>query len=250
MYGRYREVRRVLERLPAIRGAILTAVALKDMALDGRRDERARLDSLFAGTVDPMGFDRPAEGLRFRRAEELLDQVTNTSLFHRALEIGCAEGHFTERMATRCQHLLAVDISATAVARAHARCRHYGHVECAAWNLRHDSVPGSFDLIVAVGVLEYIRSPFTLRAVRDKLVSALSPGGHLLAGTTVSPFDDTWAGRLFVRGTWVHGFLGQDARLTPVAISRDDCALPFEHVLYRKRLDARRPALSELAVGG
>jgi SAM-dependent methyltransferase len=231
-----------------MRGLILTAVALKDMALDGRRDERARLDSLFAGTVDPMGFDRPAEALRFRRAEELLDQVTDNSSFHRALEIGCAEGHFTERLATRCQHLMAVDISPTAVARAHARCRHYGHVGCAVWNLRHDPVPGSFDLIVSVGVLEYIRSPFTLRAVRDKLVSALSPGGHLLAGTTVSPFDDTWAGRLFLRGTWIHGFLAQDPRLSPVAISRDDCAKPFEHVLYRKcpdLLDPDRAMLGE-----
>ena len=241
VYGRYREVRRVLERLPVIRGAILTAVALKDLALDGRRDERGRLDSLFAGTVDPMGFDRPAEAVRFRRAEELLDHVTNTSPFHRALEIGCAEGHFTERVATRCRHLLAVDISATAVARTRTRCHSHAHVECATWDLRRDPLPSGLDLIVVVGVLEYIRSPRVLRSVRHNLVTALSPGGYLLVGTTLSLFDDTWVGRLFLRGTWIHGFLAQDSRLRPVAISRDDCGKPFEHVLYRKCPDLLDP---------
>jgi hypothetical protein len=98
------------------------------------------------------------------------------------------------------------------------------------------------DLIVVVGVLEYIRSPRVLRSVRHSLVNALSPGGYLLAGTTVSLFDDTWVGRLFLRGTWIHAFLNQDPRLSPVAISRDDCAMPFEHVLYRRCMDLLQPS--------
>jgi len=71
----------------------------------------------------PWDYASPREQARFHHAAELLDVVRGNTCFRKALEVGCAEGAFTEFLAPRCESLLAVDVSAAALERALTRRR-------------------------------------------------------------------------------------------------------------------------------
>jgi len=100
--------------------------------------------------------------------------------FTSALEIGCGEGLFTRRLAPRCSELLAVDIAASAVARARERCSNLPNVVCAPARLPAEYPEGPFDLVVASDVL-YYWTPTDLTAAIPTIEASLAPGGHLVA---------------------------------------------------------------------
>jgi SAM-dependent methyltransferase len=230
-----RQILRPIARIPGLRGPTRFALELKASVFDSSARDRTTVEKLFASRVDPYEFAREPE--RFDRACEMLDKVCPSEGFVRALEIGCAEGIFTERLSGRCQSILALDLSKTALARAHERCHRFTHVAFAEWDLRNDSIVGQFDLIVAVGVLEYIRRPTALTDACDRVVAALGPGGYLLSGNTIVDGDNEsrwWAKRL-LRGTWINKYLARDPRLQVVSTALDDFICPFEHVLFRRR---------------
>ncbi len=133
----------------------------------------------------------------------MLEAVRPPQGFGRVLEIGCAEGVFTEMLAPLCGSLMAVDFSDIALQRARERCVWGAHVTFSHWNLRSDQIPGHFDLIVAMDVLGYIRRPGKLRAAFDRLVSSMRAGDILFAGDFRESFDESWlAKRLHFGGRW------------------------------------------------
>ncbi len=127
--------------------------------------------------TDPWQFASSAYELdRYTTTLALLD----SRRFDRAFEPGCSIGILTEQLASRCGHVEALEISATAVQRARTRCRHLGNVV-----IRHGALPlntpaGGFDLIVFSEIGYYFAEP-QLRAVAKDLASRLTPGGMLLA---------------------------------------------------------------------
>ena len=96
-----------------------------------------------------------------------------------ALELACAEGHLTARLAPLVDNLVAVDISPTAIARARARCADLENVDFRVANLATDKLPADLDLILCSEVLFYL-SFDVLRRVAPTIAAALNPGGHLL----------------------------------------------------------------------
>jgi len=233
----YRGLRRFLERVPPLRVATLYAAEVKNTLLDGTARGRAAVERLFGEKEDPFGFNRELEQFRFRRAMEMLGLAGGSDKFPRALEVGCAEGMFTEILAERCGELLAVDFSPTALERARKRCAGLGNVAFAAYDVRRDPLDGAFDLIVATGVLEYILRPSTLRDARERLTAGLRPGGYLLLGNTATAtgVEQTWIGRRLVRGTLINEYFARDPRYEVVAESLDQCVCPFAHMLLRRR---------------
>lgn len=96
-----------------------------------------------------------------------------------ALEIGCSVGALAVDLASRSDHLLAMDSSESALAQAHERTRGLEHVE-----VRHAVVPaqwptGLFDLI-SISEVGYFLSPRQLAEVVDRSIASLSVEGHLL----------------------------------------------------------------------
>lgn len=98
------------------------------------------------------------------------------------LEVGCAEGHFTEKLAGRSSRVLALDISAVALGRARKRA-------AAAVFLEADLLtwePGSeapFEAIVLGDVLYYLDRPGVAAefgSLFPRIASWLKPGGRLL----------------------------------------------------------------------
>lgn len=233
LYRAYKGLRSALERVPILRSVIAHSVEIKNTLLDDRRAEKNLLDEFYT-EEDPYGFERPEEAIRFERGLQMLEEVRGADRFGRAFEIGCSEGKFTAMLASRCENLLGVDLSERALDRARRRCSDFTNIDFAVWNLRYDVVPGKFNLILAIGVVEYVRRPSAIAVIRERMVSAIDPGGYLLIGTTVSDRQNTWLGRKLLRGTTIDDFFAAHPQLETVSRSVDECAMAFEHVLLRK----------------
>jgi len=122
---------------------------------------------------DPWRYGSPYEQQKYQRQLALLPE----GVIGRALEIGCAEGHFTAQLAPRVTQLLAADISGTALARAQARCAEYGNIDFQKLDLSAQPVPGDLDLVVCSEVLYYLSGEAELRQVARNIAQALRPGG-------------------------------------------------------------------------
>ena len=103
---------------------------LKAVAAAGRAYARERAgttpqslnewDKIFS-LPDPWAYESDYEAIKYEQTLALLPEV----VFANALEIGCAEGHFSLRLAPKVGSLTAVDISTRALARAQERCANH-----------------------------------------------------------------------------------------------------------------------------
>jgi SAM-dependent methyltransferase len=223
-----------LARIGPLSDAYHIARELWWMAWDTPARARASFERQFAAGPDPWHYrSRPARE-RHAHALGLLDAAGLTAV-DRALEIGCAEGHFTARLAPRCRALLAVDLSAVALGRARAAGAWGAGVAFAEWDLRRDPLPARFDLVVAMDVLETFCRPQLVRAARAKLVAALVPGGHLLLGNSRQGelFETAWWGRALIRGgRWIDEYVGRHPALEVVATGTGSF---YVNTLFRRR---------------
>lgn len=132
-------------------------------------------DTLYAKSKDPWSF-------RTRWYEARKRAITVASLtrerFRSGLEIGCSVGHLTELLSQCCDTLLAVDISARAIAE--AKRTPLRNVEFAVQDVLSEFPKGRFDLIV-LSEVGYYWDEAELRAVCDRLHASLEPDGILLA---------------------------------------------------------------------
>jgi O-antigen/teichoic acid export membrane protein/SAM-dependent methyltransferase len=231
----YRGLRRILRRVGFLRSTYYLLLAGREAMTDSSASGRAELDHTFGPKPDPWDYETiEVRGRRrFQREVEMLDAVRGGARFQRVLEVGCAEGAFTELLAERSESLLAVDISPVALARARSRRQWGDHVRFDQWDLRslhRAALPGTFDLIVIVHVMNYIRSPRFLRAVRVKLVEGLCPGGYLLLGNESQPdavMGNSWWSRYLIRGgKWINAFITEHPALRVIdtaALDLGDC---------------------------
>ena len=129
-----------------------------------------------------------------RRKRDLVLAALPRERFGRALEVGCAGGHLTERLAARCDRLLACDVDATAVdlTRARLATASDGAVEVGAEvavggavDVEQRRLPaewpdGTFDLVVVSEVGYYLGAD-DLDLLARRAAGALGPDGVLLA---------------------------------------------------------------------
>jgi protein-L-isoaspartate O-methyltransferase len=144
--------------------------------LEGRYYTAARLDRMFIERPDPWSYQGDSSS---ERRKQLTLQALPKRRYGRMLEIGCAEGWMTQSLAEIADELVCVDISAVALERARRQCEHLPHVSFRRMDLVEATPSGSFDAIVCCGVLVLLPRDVQ-RRIRDDLVSALHPGGHLL----------------------------------------------------------------------
>lgn len=230
-----RWIRSKLRLIYPLRSTYHFCLALLDRVRWGRkRALDAHLDHLFE-QADPWNYaDSPRELERFSSALNLLDAARNGRVYKSALEVGCAEGMFTEMLAPRCQSLLAVDITRAALARAAERCAGKG-VTFSHWDLATSPVPTDPDLLVILDVLELFFQPADVKNARDKLVSALRPGGHLLLGNSRQDllFETSWWGKYMLRGgKRIAEFFCEHPRLELIAMESGEI---YVNAIFRTR---------------
>jgi peptidoglycan/xylan/chitin deacetylase (PgdA/CDA1 family)/SAM-dependent methyltransferase/GT2 family glycosyltransferase len=137
-------------------------------------------------SADPWNYTSPYEQKKYDRTLEMLPDQP----IARALELACAEGHFTERLAPRVGSLIGADISERALERARLRCRQHSNVEFLCLDLIESPIPGDMDLIVCSEVLYFLEDVDALRSIAHKLKSALAPGGRLVTAHASVLSDD------------------------------------------------------------
>ena len=99
--------------------------------------------------------------------------------YRHGLELGCATGIFTQSLAKRCERLLAIDYSETAIAFGRRRCRKLSQVRFEHARIPDEFPEGNFDLIILSEVAYYLSMADFLTTVHH-IVESLTPGGHFL----------------------------------------------------------------------
>jgi peptidoglycan/xylan/chitin deacetylase (PgdA/CDA1 family) len=197
----------------------------------GKAPESAKWEGIFA-TVDPWDYDNVYERTKY---DQTLAMLPSTPI-RRALEIGCAEGRFTARLALRVDTLIAADISPTALGRARARCEGLYQVTFAQLNLWKDELPGRFGLIVCSEVLYFAEDQRQLRRFARKVARHLEPGGHFLtAHANVVVDDPTVTGF-----EWSVGFGSKTIGKTFASLPDLEFVCELRTPLYRIQLFRRR----------
>lgn len=133
-------------------------------------------ETLFATQPDPWEYTSLYEQTKYKQTLGLLPPIQ----IGRALELACAEGHFTAQLAARVKSLIAADISQIALNRAAERCAGLENIRFMSLDLTKDPLPGRFEMILCSEILYYIGGREALRAFARKVADALEPGGYFL----------------------------------------------------------------------
>lgn len=159
-------------------------------------------DTIYEQAQDPWNFaTSDYEAQKYAATIDLLGE----GRYARALEIGCSIGVFTRMLAGRCDDLLAVDISALALARARKRCADRANVRFERRSVPHEFPAGTFDLIV-LSEVGYYWSDADLLLARERIADA-GRRGTLVLVHYLPKVDD------YVRdGDAVHRAFLSDAR--------------------------------------
>ena len=137
----------------------------------------AYFEGIFAGDADPWDLaSSPYEAAKFDRTIAALS--ARRAAF--PLEVGCAGGVLTERLSAVCDHLLAIDVSPTALERARQRLsgRRNVRFEAAAFP-RDCPVLDGLDLVV-LSEVAYYWSVADLDLSTRRIADGLVEGGRIL----------------------------------------------------------------------
>ena len=133
------------------------------------------LDRVHRDSDDPWDVDSPYE----RRKRALTLAALPREHYSQALEVGCSVGALAVDLATRCDHLLALDASPAAIELARRRTAEVDNVDVRLARIPPEWPDGRFDL-VSISEVGYFLSPGELAEVIMLARAALTDGGHLL----------------------------------------------------------------------
>ncbi|MEH2178719.1 trifunctional glycosyltransferase/class I SAM-dependent methyltransferase/polysaccharide deacetylase [Nostoc sp.] len=159
------------------RSAIETTALNSSIKVKGANSGvRGIFETIFAMSPDPWDYKGSYEQTKYEQTLSLLP----SGQIKQALELACAEGHFTVQLAPYVDNLVAVDISQIGLERAAKRCAQLKNVSYMHLDFVTDPLPSGFELIVCSEVFYYVGNRENLQAVAHKFVDALEPGGYLI----------------------------------------------------------------------
>lgn len=133
-------------------------------------------DVVYKANEDPWQFaTSPYERDKYAATLAALPKPVYESGF----EIGCSIGVLTQQLASRCRHLLAVDVNEAALKQARQRVADQPQVALKKMVLPSEFPAESFDLILLSEVGYYWSMDDLLKA-QAKIIDHLQPGGQLL----------------------------------------------------------------------
>lgn len=174
---------------------------------------------------DPWDYRNNYEALKYDQTIALIADRH----FDDVLEIACAEGEFTRRLAPLATHILATDIAPSAVARAAEKLSDLPNVGFQQLDLLTDEPPGQYDLIVCSEVLYYLDDAQTLSRFAERVSAHLKPGGWFVtahANLLIDEPDCTGFG-------WPHQFGAKGIGAAFAAAPGLHMAAEFRTPLYR-----------------
>lgn len=170
-------------------------------------------DERYARRDDPWWL---AERWYEQRKRALTLGVLPRARFASALEVGCSIGTLSAELATRCDRLLAVDISARAVELARERLAAAAGATAEVMAVPGEWPSGRFDLVVLSEVGYYLDEPDLAEVVR-RSVEGLEADGVLVACHWRHPVAD-----YPLTGDRVHEVIAEVSGLHRLGVYRDD----------------------------
>jgi SAM-dependent methyltransferase len=133
-------------------------------------------DQLYTADPDPWKFETSEyEAKKYAATIAALNQHTYVS----ALEIGGSIGVLTEKLASKCDSLLSIDVSQIAQNRAIKRCQKLSQVRFEIMFVPQQFPDEMFDLIL-VSEVGYYWGWEDMQKSQQLILQHLKPGGHLL----------------------------------------------------------------------
>ncbi|MFV8226479.1 bifunctional PIG-L family deacetylase/class I SAM-dependent methyltransferase [Christiangramia aquimixticola] len=130
-------------------------------------------DELFSKDNDPWNFE--TSRYEQKKYQKTLDALPERD-YKNALEIGCANGVFTNLLAERCNQVLALEHNANALDAARKRAGDRQNCRFLKWDISKGLPEENFDLVVLSEVGYYFKKDQLLEIYRD-IEEALLPGG-------------------------------------------------------------------------
>lgn len=163
------------------------------MADAGSRTPLEVFERIYRRRRDPWGYEsRADEQAKYERTLSALGERR----YARALEIGSSIGVFTSMLAARCDQVVGIEPSATALARASTRLRDQGHVELIQAAVPEGLPAGPFDLVVCSEVLYYLSEGVLIDTIAE-IERQLVPGATLVAVHYTGPSENSRFARLW-----------------------------------------------------
>jgi len=134
-------------------------------------------EEMFAGDADPWGFE--TSSYEQAKYDHTLASFGGRRYRH-ALEIGCANGVLTQRLAGQCDDLLAIDVSKTALASAASRCVIYPSVRFAMMSFPGEIPDRSSSDLIVLSEVAYYWDDADLALAARRVLDLLAPGGDLI----------------------------------------------------------------------
>ncbi|MEV8272323.1 bifunctional PIG-L family deacetylase/class I SAM-dependent methyltransferase [Microbacterium sp. NPDC077184] len=170
---------------------------------------RSHFEEFFATHDDPWGF---RSSWYEQRKRDLLLATLPRATYDAGLELGCATGILTARLAERCAHLVAVDFSAEALAAAARELAGHDNVTLRTAALPQRWPEGQYDLVV-LSEIGYFWNAADLDTAIDRITQSLAQSGHLVACHWRHPMPENPTG-----GDEVHDRLRANSRWQSVVV--------------------------------
>ncbi|WP_051357328.1 SAM-dependent methyltransferase [Azorhizobium doebereinerae] len=139
--------------------------------------------------ADPWGLD--GSDFEQRRLFHLARLCREGPPIKNALEIGCAGGAFTEKLAMFCSNLTVIDVMKDAIDRSKKRVS-TPNIEWILSDVRSVSSSTIFDVIVCSEVLYYLESEDEIHSVICNLANMLAADGRLVIGSARDELCKIW----------------------------------------------------------
>jgi len=144
---------------------------------DNHKNLKKHWEELYS-IEDPYGYNKWYSDKK--RRESSLNLILKRGLhFKYSLELGCGEGHVTEKMIKFCDMIIAIDISKTAIERARKKLKEkFGNlffINGDIYNL--EFTPNTFDFINALESLAYTKEK---EHEINKWINWLCTGGYII----------------------------------------------------------------------
>jgi O-antigen/teichoic acid export membrane protein/SAM-dependent methyltransferase len=194
-------------------------------------ERKNRYETMYQSQADPWNY-HSSQYEKQKYSEMLL--LLPKERFDSAIELGCSEGAFTKDLARRCNQVIALDISETALERARTENAELKNIKFHQMDIVTDSISVTADLICCGEILNLIPSRRHLEAVIRKISGSLRHNGFLLIANLHLLPDDrkgVWLGDIAFSSVEIQRMI---ARITSLKVVKEIDTNEYRITLYQK----------------